>query len=228
MSMDLTYTVEKTCPICQQSFEATKVRSKLKMVRQDNDFNVIYEQLNPLYYAVWFCPSCGYAAQDTVFSEVYERHVEKIKEFLQTCDINIDFPGTRSREQAILLFKLAIFYSELTSAKDSRLGGLYLRLGWLYREAEDDKKEQIALLKAMEHYEAAITKESFPIGNMNEITVEYIVAQLQYRTGDDDTAYRSLSRLLSSVQIKSEKRISEMARDTWNEIKAMKKEMEGS
>ena len=228
MSADLIYTVEKTCPICQETFEATKVRSKLKAVRHDSDFNVVYEQINPLYYAIWFCPKCGYAAQDTVFSEIYERHADKIKEFLKTCQINIDFPGTRSREQAILLFKLAIFYSDLIAAKDSRLGGLYLRLAWLYREAEDTKKEISALEKALEHYENAMTKENFPIGNMNEVTVEYIVAQLQYRTGKEEKAYSSLSRLLSRAQIKSEKRISELARDTWNEIKSRRKEAESS
>ena len=228
MSTDLIYTVEKPCPICQETFEATKVRSKLKAVRHDNDFNVVYEQINPLYYAIWFCPKCGYAAQDTVFAEVYERHADKIREFVKTCQIHIDFPGTRSREQAILLFKLAIFYSDLIAAKDSRLGGLYLRLAWLYREAEDDKKELSALEKALEHYDNAMTKENFPIGNMNELTVEYIVAQLQYRTGKDEKAYSSLSRLLSRPQIKSEKRIADMARDTWNEIKAMRKEAESS
>lgn len=226
MSVELTYVTEKTCPLCQNSFHATKVRSKLRTVRQDTDFNTVYEQINPLYYSIWFCPNCGYAAQDNVFSEIPEVLAKKIKAFLQTCDVNIDFPGIRSREQAILLYKLSIFQSELIEAKSSRLAGLYLRLAWLYREAEDEPMEQLAMEKALEHYERATTKEPFPIGNMNEVMADYLIAQLQYRLGKLDLAARGFGRIVSSAAAKSEKRILEMSRDAWNEIKEKKKEAE--
>lgn len=219
MSVELTYSVEKSCPLCNKSFHVTKTRSKLRTLRQDTDFNVIYEQINPLYYSIWFCHHCGYAAQENVFSEILEQQGVKIKTFLDTCKVSIDFPGIRSREQAILLFKLAIFQSELIDAKSSRLAGLYLRLAWFYREAEDAVMEELALEKALEHYEMASAKEPLPIGNMNETTLYYLMAQLQYRLGKTDLAARGFSRIISSNAAKSEKRILEMARDAWNEIK---------
>lgn len=224
VSLELTYVVEKTCPLCNNGFHVTRVRSKLRTVRQDTDFNVVYEQINPLYYAIWFCHYCGYAAQDSVFSEILDLQSIKIKKFLDNCNVTIDFPGIRSREQAILLFKLAIFQSELIDAKSSRLAGLYLRLAWLYREAEDSAMEEMALEKALEYYEVASSKENFPIGNMNEVTVDYLMAQLQYRLGKTDLAARGFSRIISSAAAKSEKRILEMARDAWNEIKEKRKE----
>jgi uncharacterized protein (DUF2225 family) len=224
--LDITYTVDKNCPLCKGGFTATKVRSKLRMVRQDTDFNTIYEQLNPLYYAVWFCPHCGYAAAETNFTEIQEKQADKLKTFLSGCKVQVDFTGSRSREQAILLYKLAIFYSELIAAKTSRLGGLYLRLGWLYREADDGEMEKMALEKALENYETAAYKETFPIGNMNEITMDYLVAQLKFRTGKLEEAAACFSRIIANPQAKSEKRISEMARDAWNDIKAKRKEAE--
>ena len=227
MAVELTYITEKTCPLCQNTFHATKVRSKLRMIKQDTDFNTIFDQINPLYYAVFFCPNCGYAAQDTVFSDISETLGRKIRAFLQTCNVNIGFPGLRSREQAILLFKLAIFQAELIEAKSSRLAGLYLRLAWLYREAEDGAMEQLAMEKALEHYEQAMTKETFPIGNMNEVMADYLIAQLQYRLGKLDLAAKGFARIVSSVAAKHEKRIMEMSRDAWNEIKEKKKEETG-
>jgi uncharacterized protein (DUF2225 family) len=223
---DLIYVTEKTCPLCGNTFPVTKVRSKLRTVRQDTDFNTVFEQINPVYYAVWFCPGCGYAAPETVFADIMEKHATKLKGFLATCTINIDYDGIRSREQAILLYKLAIFYSDFIEAKNSRLAGLYLRLAWLYRETGDNYMENMALDKALEHYELATYKESFPIGNMNEVTMDYLVGQLQFRTGKYDAAAASFSRLIANPQAKSEKRLVEMARDAWNDIKAKRKEQE--
>jgi uncharacterized protein (DUF2225 family) len=219
--------VEKSCPLCGGVFPATKVRSKLRMVRQDTDLNMIYEQINPLYYSVWFCPHCGYAASESNFSEMPEKMGGVLRNFLRTCQIGIDFPGVRSREQAILLYKLAIFYSGLIEAKNSRLAGLYLRLAWLYREATDEQMEMMALEKSLEYYEKASFKESFPIGNMNELTMDYLMGQLQFRTGKLEQAAATFSRIIANPQAKSEKRISELARDAWAEIKAKRKALEG-
>jgi uncharacterized protein (DUF2225 family) len=223
-----TYVVEKSCPLCGGVFPATKVRSKLRMVRQDTDFNMIYEQINPLYYAVWFCPHCGYAASESNFSDITEKAGDTLKIFLKKCSVNMDFPGVRSREQAIILFKLVIFYSDLIDAKNSRLGGLYLRLAWLYREAADEDMELMAIEKALEHYEKASFKENFPIGNMNELTMDYLIAQMQYRTGKLEQAAANFSRIIANPHAKSEKRISEMARDAWSDIKIKRKELESA
>jgi uncharacterized protein (DUF2225 family) len=87
--------------------------------------------------------------------------------------------------------------------------------------------EAMALEKALEYYEKASFKESFPIGNMNEVTMDYLIGQLQFRTGKLDQAAANFSRIIANPQAKSEKRISELARDAWSEIKAKRKEMEG-
>jgi uncharacterized protein (DUF2225 family) len=196
------------------------------MVRQDTDFNIVYEQINPLYYSVWFCPHCGYAALESHFSDIPERSVQVLRDFLEGCQVSMDLPGVRSREQAIILYKLAIFYSDLIDAKNSRLASLYLRLAWLYREAADESLEMMALEKALEYYEKASFKEGFPIGNMNELTMDYLIAQLQFRTGKLDQAAANFSRIIANPQAKSEKRISELARDAWADIKAKRKEAE--
>ncbi len=224
-SPDLTYSTDKTCPVCKKDFPATKVRSRLKMLRQDTDFNIVFEELNPLYYTIWICPHCGYAAQDTFFSELSEKAAEKLKNFLMRLQVNVDFSGARTREQAIILFKVAIFMAEMIEAVDSRLAGLYLRLGWLYREAEDTLQEEYALEKALEHYENALYKEKFPIGNMNNVTAEFLIAELQRRTGKAEQAATSFGRLITNPQTRAEKRIMDLSRDAWNELKGSRSEI---
>lgn len=223
MAADLLYTADKECPVCRQNFEVTKVRSKLQLVKQDSDFCTYYKEINPNYYTIWVCPHCGYAAQDSYFSEISPAGAEKIRQFLNGKQVSVKFSGIRSREQAVATYKLAIFYAEMISLLPSRLAGLYLKLAWLYREAEQAEEEQILVNKAREYYEQATLKERFPIGNMTEITVEYMIGELFRRTGRVDQALSYLSKVVGNPQAKLEKRILEMAKDAWHQAREQKK-----
>lgn len=223
MAADLLYTVDKECPVCKQKIEVTKVRSKLQLVNQDSDFCTYYKEINPNYYTIWVCPHCGYAAQDSYFSEISPAGAEKIRQFLKSKQVSVNFSGIRSREQAVATYKLAIFYAEMISLLPSQRAGLYLKLAWLYREAKQAEEEQILVNKAREYYEQATLKERFPIGNMTEITVEYIIGELFRRTGRLDQALSYLSKVVGNPQAKLEKRILEMAKDAWHQAREQKK-----
>lgn len=224
MLSDLLYEVKKECPLCRSSFFATQVRSSLTLEKQEADFNRVYKEINPLYNSVLFCPNCGYAAQDSFFDSLHSEQKRKLQRFLKNAQINTVFSGLRSREQAIELFKLSIYYAEKIDVANSRLAGLYLRLAWLYREAEDQTMEKLALLESLNYYEQALYKDSFPVGNMTEVTVEYLVALLYYQTGNTKRAINNLQLLLSSENLKEERRILRMARDLWYDIKKKNKE----
>lgn len=223
MASDLLYTVDKECPVCKHSFPVTKVRSKLQMIKQDSDFCTYYKEINPNYYTIWVCPHCGYAAQDSYFGEQSPAAVDKIRKFLDARQVSVNFSGIRSHEQAIATFKLAIFFAEMTSMLPSRLAGLYLKLGWLYREVQQEEEEQLLLNKAREYYEQATLKERFPIGNMTEITVEYIIGELYRRTGHIDQALSYLGKVVGNPQAKLERRILEIAKDAWHQAREQKK-----
>ncbi|MBP2626871.1 MAG: hypothetical protein H6Q68_1582 [Firmicutes bacterium] len=220
---DALYFVEKECVVCGEKFEVTCVRSRLALIKQDSDFCAYYKEINPYYYTVWACPHCGYAARDTEFVEVTASVATKIHKFLSSREVKVNLCGIRTREQAIVAYKLAIFYTELAADKASKRAGLYLRLGWLYREGQQDDEENKALAKACEWYEQALEKEHMPIGNLSELTVMYLVADLLWRTGEKEKAKLYLSRVVANPLAKIEKRIADLARDLWQEIRATTK-----
>lgn len=224
MATSLFYNAKKQCPLCNSNFFVAQLRSRLQFIKQEADFNRIYEGTNPLYLSIWFCPHCGYAAQDTFFDSITEKQKRIVKEFLENVDVKVAFPGSRSREQAIELFKLAIYYAELMDVAKSRIAGLYLRLAWLYREAQDNKLENIAIEKALYYYEKALDKDLFPVGNMTEFTVEYLIAQLYYHTGNIKKSVNGLQKLLSNPNILHEQLIFRMARALWDNLKIDYKE----
>lgn len=216
---DALYFVEKECAVCGKNFEVTCVRSRLALIKQDTDFCAYYKDVNPYYYTVWVCPHCGYAARDTDFREITTSVATKIQEFLSSKEVKVNLCGIRTREQAIVSYKLAIFYAELAADKASKRAALHLRLGWLYREGQQDDEENKMLVKACECYEQALAKERTPIGNLSELTVMYLIADLLRRTGQNEKAVLYLSRVVASPLAKIEKRIADLARDLWQEIR---------
>lgn len=217
---DPLYSIEKECAVCEEKFPVTCVRSRLSLTKQDSDFCAYYKGINPYYYTVWVCPHCGYAARDTEFAGIMPAMVEKIKEFLSKRDVKVNLCGNRTREQAIVSYQLAIFFNGMIMASASKLAGLYLRLAWLYREGGLVDEEHKTLVKACESYETALATERMPIGNMSELAVMYLIAALLYRTGENEKALLHLSKVVSSPLAKIEKRIGDLARDLWQEIRA--------
>ncbi|MEN6567988.1 MAG: DUF2225 domain-containing protein [Veillonellales bacterium] len=221
------YAVEKTCSICGESFMVTKVRSRLVKMKQDTDFCCYYKGINPYYYTVWVCPHCGYAAQDTMFDRLSAGAAAKIKNFLASRKVNLNLGGTRTREQAVDAYKLAIFYEELIEAAASKIGGLYLRLAWVYREGQQGEEEQLALKKAVEFYDQALSRERLPIGVMSEITLTFLVGELYRRTGAVDKSLQYFSKVVSSPQAKLERRILTMAREAWQQAREERRQTAG-
>lgn len=225
MAVEPIFTTDKDCPICKKTFAATMARSRLTMIKQDSDYCTYYKEVNPNFYAIWVCPHCGYAAMDTYFAEQTAAAVEKIRAFLTGREVNVNFSGRRTREQAIATYKLAIFYAELSCAQNSRLGALYLRLAWLYREGEEQEQEQLALDKARTYYEQALLKERLPIGNMSQMALEYLIGELLRRTGKVDMALTYLGKVVGNPLAKLENRVLQQAKAAWHQARDTKKQL---
>ncbi|HWR40864.1 MAG TPA: DUF2225 domain-containing protein [Patescibacteria group bacterium] len=214
------YTVEKPCGVCEKNVTVTKVRSRLVMDSQDSDFCSHFKDFNPYYYTVWVCPHCGYAATETDFVQVTSTSRKKIAAFLEGRAVNVNFGGDRNSDQAIATYKLALFYAELGDFAASKLAGLYLKLGWLYREIGHQEEEKQALNKAREYYQKSMEKERAPFGGLSDTAACYLVGELSRRVGDIETALLWLGKVVGSPQAKLEPRVLNLARDAWHEARA--------
>ena len=225
---DYTYVAERECPVCNKKIKVTMVRTRLIKTKQDSDFCTYYKDINPYYYSIWVCEHCGYAAQDTYFESINERDKKVIAEFLKSREVSIKIDLKRSREQALVAFKLAIYYADLLGMPASKMGGLYLKLAWIYRADKMDIDEKKVLLRALGYYEKALISERFPIGNMTDTFLMYLIGALYQRIGNYDQAVSYLSKVVSSERSKMEPNILKMARDLWQDIRELRRlEAEG-
>lgn len=220
------YSKKMTCPICSKQFSSLKAKvNACRVEKKDEDFCIHYVDLNPTYYEVFVCPFCGYAATENTFSEINDTEIKLLSDAFSGRKVGRSFCTERSLDDAIAVFKLAIYTAELRKAKSSLLAGLCLKLAWMYRFA-GDKQEDVFLDYALKHYWEAFDKEGLPIGNLNEISMMYLLGELSRRVGKLNDAIVWFGKAVSSPDRVSSPRIERMARDQWSLAKEEYKKTE--
>ena len=225
MAVGKTFVVEKVCPICEKKFRVVKVRSRIPVTSRDEDGCTHYVDFNPYYYTVWVCEHCGFAADEKTFTtKLPERHLTILRAVLLTKNIKIPFSEERTLGAASTAFRLALKFQDLIHGKSSKKAKYAHQLAWIYREAGDTVQEHEFLAKAVAYYEDALMRESFPIGELTDNAVIYLVAAIYNRLGERQKATPYLSKLISDKGVRErEPRIHDKARDLWGEMRAAKK-----
>lgn len=214
------YEKEMKCPICSKSFKVTKVKAKgCKVASRDTDFCVYYEGLNPLFYDVWICENCGYAAQAEKFEGITGNDSRKIASTITPRWNKRSFNGERTVEQAIETFKLALINLQVRGAKSSEFAKVCVRIAWLYRAKKEEEKELEFLRYALKHYTDTYEKERFPVDKLDEFTCMYMIAELHRRVGNNEESIKWFSRLISSPDARKNGNLIEMARDQFQLVK---------
>lgn len=216
---DSLYTKKADCPICRKHFTSTKAKvNSCKVDRKDEDFCVHYVSLNPLYYEVFVCPHCGYAAAENSFRDITENETKLLRDAFSGRSVVRSFCGERTLEDAVAAYKLAIFTAQLRNAKASTLAGLCLKLAWMYR-FEGNSQELVFLSHALDWYAEAYDKEGLPLGNLDEMSVQYLMGELSRRVGKYNDAIVWFSKVVSHTDKKENPRIENLAREQWAETK---------
>lgn len=213
------YQVKKTCPVCGGAFATMKVRNRLTPKQRHSDFFIEYEAINPYLYEVWVCPHCGYAAPEEYFAVLDDGQKVALQKLLTGKDVQVDFGGERTLQDGINAFKIAIFLAEHIACPASRLAGMYLRLGWLLRVAQDPA-EQECLRQARTYFERAYFQETLPLGGkMSGAAVKYMIGELYRRAGDTKTALKWFSEVVYDRNGHSDGVIATMAREQWQKLR---------
>lgn len=222
-----TFVVEKTCPVCEKSTRITKTRSRLNVLRRDEDGYVQYENFNPCYYTIWVCEHCGFAADEKTFlAKMPERHLKILRPALELEKVKLPFVEERTVGDAETAFLLALKYLDLIKGKSSKRAKYAHQLAWIFREYGDKANEAEYLNMAAEFYEDALATERFPIETLTDNTVIYILAAIYHRLGEPQKTTAYLSQLINDKELRqTDPRIYDKARDLWREIRAAKKQL---
>ncbi|MBC7958276.1 MAG: DUF2225 domain-containing protein [Vallitaleaceae bacterium] len=217
------------CPVCNRPVPFKAVRSgQLKLERTDTDLRPIYDLFDPSLYDVLVCSNCGYAALKRHFSLVSPSKQKLIKEKVSNQFKGKQYSENISYEEAIEKYKLALYDAVVMESKDSHKAYLCLKIAWLYRgyleglqkdtSTDNDVKilylqnsEKIFMRNVVDGFKMAVEKESFPVMELSEITVRYIIGDLYRRLGDFDEALKWIGFVIVSKDAGN--RLKERARE---------------
>ncbi|KXG78930.1 DUF2225 domain-containing protein [Thermotalea metallivorans] len=209
------YDKEVTCPLCKNIFRTKKVRtSSTRIEKRDTDFCTYYTSENPMFYGVFVCPMCGYAAMESTFHEINGAGKKAIEENITRRWTQRSFGGERTIQEAIEAYKLALLCGQLINQKKGVIGNICLRIAWLYRYANDPKETDF-LKHAVRCFEQAFVSEPLPIGNLDEVTLMYLIGEIHRLIGNYEEAIEWFSKAVGNPAIKTKKKIDTLAREQW-------------
>jgi uncharacterized protein (DUF2225 family) len=217
--IDLLYNKEIKCPVCNNLINVTKVKQKgVKIANRDTDFCIYYEGINPIFYDAWVCENCGYAALSERFENISSQEASLVKSKITPSWKKRSFSGERSIDGAIEAFKIVLLNNKIRNSKASDNARVCMRLSWLFRQKKDNK--EIDFLKhTAKYYCDAFDSERFPVGNLDEATCLYIIAELKRRSGDYTESMQWFSRLIGTPDYRNNSKILEMAREQYAILK---------
>lgn len=205
------------CAACDKVFKAKTVNSRVKRLEPDLDLRPRYEYIDTLKYNVRSCPFCGYTAINRYFEHLSSLQRKLIKE-----QVSVNFKGSGEIEaklvdydEAIELYKLALFNTIVKKGKNSEKAYVCLNLAWVLRGkyesldandpavAEERKackeQEEAFYAQAFEGLNKAMSTESYPICGMDECTMDYLIATMAYHFKKFDVASKCIARIQQSA-----------------------------
>ncbi|MCI9539734.1 MAG: DUF2225 domain-containing protein [Lachnospiraceae bacterium] len=205
------------CPICDYKFTQRTVRTgRTRLLSTDTDLRHKFRYFDPIKYDIIACPKCGYAALgQKSFIGISSLQRKFLKE-----EVQANFKGLPpmgeiyTYDDAILLYKLALYSSVVKKSRVSERAYICLKIAWLFRGKREDmnpleegfeekqanclQEENDYLAKAYSGFDAAVQSEMFPICGMDEMTFNYLYADLSRRLGNIDMAKKMIGTILVS------------------------------
>ena len=212
---ELLYDKDCKCPVCRHRFTTKKIRTRgLRIERREDDFNVIFKDINPNYYYIWVCPTCGYSATEKEFDNITSQQEDLISKSIRSKWKERSYGGVRTYSEAEESFKMALLIGQILNKSKSYMAGISLRLAWLYRET-NNPKEITFLTHALELFEASYQTERIDEQGLDEVSLAYLNGELNRRVGRYKQAVRWYSITLDHPNIKNKRHLQIKAREQW-------------
>jgi Uncharacterized protein conserved in bacteria len=199
------------CPVCNSHFKAKTVKSKSpRVISKDSDFFIRYSVVNPHFYDVLICNSCGYAAMRSDFEKLKSHKKELVLSNVTPKWKPREYPHILDEKLAIERYKLALLNAMLIDLPNSTKGMISLKIAWLNRLLDNNIQETLFLKQALEGFNTAYMTEIFPIYGLQRDSLMYLLGELNRRLGNNQDALQWYSKTI--VNTNSSYKIKEMAR----------------
>ena len=209
--LDHLFDKQIVCPVCNSHFKNKTVKSKSpRVISKDSDFFIRYSVVNPYFYDVVICNSCGYAAMKSDFESIKIRKKELVLSNVTPKWKPRQYTDILDETLAIERYKLALLNALLLNLQDSTKAMISLKIAWMFRLLNNSDYEKVFLKQALDGFNNAYIYEVFPIYGLQRDSLMYLLGELNRKLGDYQNALQWFSKTIVSVN--SSYRVKEMAR----------------
>ena len=139
--------------------------------------------------------------------------------------VHFEFNEERSVPDGIASLKLAIFCAEVLKAPLARQAGLAMRLAWVYRIDGQTEKEREASEQALNLYIRSLETEHYPIENLTDTMVTYLIGALYAELGERKKAVLYLSNIVGDKKNPiTDAKLAKDARRLWQAVREQNQE----
>lgn len=219
--LKLLYNKSVECPVCGNKFKVKSVKTKAyKMESKDSDFFIRYKSINPYFYDVWICQSCGYSSMKPDFYEINPKQIDLVKKNLTPKWNSRQYPDVCDVDTAIEKYKLSLITYYTIEAPSSKKALNFLKLAWMYRLKNDKSYENIFLQKSLNEFEHSFYSEDLSNSYIDEYKMMYLIGELNRRLGKTDVALSWFGKVITTPKINY--KLKELARTQKDIIKNQK------
>jgi len=214
MSTAPLFTVKVDCLACEQKFQTSRVRPSFKRpIRRDADFCLHFKEpeLNPDFYVVRVCPYCGFAYTENFEKKLVMKHKNRVAEKISSNWTYKDYGTSRSLNDAMTVYKLALYCGQLTEQKPRVIAGLLHHIAWLYRYQQDEEQEKRFLEYALNEYVKVYETETNAVNNARLL---FLIGELNRRLKRYHEAVRFFTRVINDKSITDSGMIA-LCREQW-------------
>ncbi len=206
------------CPVCNAHFKNKTVKSKSpRVISKDSDFFIRYSVINPYFYDVVICNSCGYAAMKSDFENIKSHKKELVLSNVTPKWKPREYPDILDEKLAIERYKLALLNALLLNLSDSTKAMISLKIAWMHRLLNNNEQETVFLKQALDAFNNAYIYEIFPIYGLQRDSLMYLLGELNRKLGEYPIALQWFSKTIVSTN--SSYKVKEMARTGRDSIK---------
>lgn len=198
--MEPLYQIKIQCICCETFFMTSRVRPSFKKaMKTDTDFCGYFKNdINPDYYVVRVCPTCGFASTENGINRLSDGQKSAYLDSIGSRWVSRDYGGARDVEEAIVCYKLALIIGQTIGEKERVVAGVLHHLAWLYRYVSNKDEEQRFLRFALQSYIKVYEEEGEEVNNAR---LMYIIGELNRRIGERHEAVRWFSRIVNDKRI---------------------------
>lgn len=193
------FQVKVDCAYCETAFETSRVRPSFKKAKHtDTDFCIHYKEINPDFYVVRVCPSCGYASTENTSTHFLPAQREMFKAKVAEQWSKKDYGLERSWDDAMYTYKLALLCAQIKNEKGRIIAGLLHHIAWLYRYKQDTEQENRFLQFALDAYTGVFETEG---AELNNARLMYLMGDLNRRLKKYNEAVKWFGRVINDKRI---------------------------